>query len=194
MCDSVRIIAGLGNPGPEYEDTRHNVGFQLVENLADRYGGTWRREGRFLAYCAGINVNGTKILLVKPYTFMNRSGDSLAALARYYNWPSSAFLVAFDEINLEPGRSKLGTSGSSGGHNGLANCLARLGEGFLRLRLGIGGRPDARIDLKDWVLGKFSPADQEAFQQALPRLFEGVETLLSKGATAATEIINRRKP
>lgn len=192
MEDGPRIVAGLGNPGGSYDGTRHNVGFELVERIARRSDATWKRESRFLSLCTTVQIRGVSVLLVKPNTFMNRSGEALSAMARFYKWTASRFVVAYDEINLEPGRTKLSTGGSAGGHNGVADCLARLGEGFYRLRLGIGGRPDRRIDLKSWVLGRFGTAERTAIDGALERAEEGLNLLLSEGPSRAMEFLNRK--
>lgn len=187
-----RIVAGLGNPGSSYAGTRHNIGFELVDRIASRSGASWKREGRFLSVCASVQIGGVPMLLIKPNTYMNRSGEALAAIARFYKWTADRFVVAYDEINLDPGRTKLTTDGSAGGHNGIADILGRLGDGFFRLRIGVGGRPDRRIDLKEWVLGRFRTEERPLVDGALDRAETGLEILIGEGPVRAMEFLNRK--
>jgi peptidyl-tRNA hydrolase, PTH1 family len=132
----IRLIVGLGNPGPEYEQTRHNAGFWLVDNLA---GNALAREARFNALVAKVNIAGQPVWLLEPQTFMNRSGQSVGALANFYKIPPDDILVAHDELDLPPGAAKIKKGGSSGGHNGLKDITAALGtQDYWRLRIGIG--------------------------------------------------------
>ncbi len=187
-----RIVAGLGNPGASYAGTRHNVGFDFVDRIASRFGVVWKRESRFLSFCAKVQIGGDPVLLVKPNTYMNRSGEALAAIARFYKWTAERFVVAYDEINLEPGRTKLSIDGSAGGHNGIADILSRLGDGFYRLRIGVGGRTDRRIELKDWVLGRFRTDEQQLVDESIDRAETGLRLLLADGPGRAMELINRK--
>jgi len=174
----IRLIAGLGNPGREYAQTRHNAGFWLVDELARRHGGSWRREPRFDAELSRVRVAGAELWLVKPQAYMNRSGGVTAAVANFYKIPAASVLVVHDELDLLPGVVRLKQGGGSGGHNGLKDLIAHLGEDFWRLRLGI-GHPGSRDLVTDFVLGRASAAEQQllddgtyAGADCLPRVLE----------------------
>ena len=174
----IQLVAGLGNPGKEYAQTRHNAGFWLVDELARRHGGSWRREPRFDAELSRVRVAGTELWLVKPQAYMNRSGGVTAAVANFYKIPAASMLVVHDELDLLPGVVRLKQGGGSGGHNGLKDLIAHLGEDFWRLRLGI-GHPGSRDLVTDFVLGRASAAEQQllddgtyAGADCLPRVLE----------------------
>lgn len=174
----IQLVAGLGNPGKEYAQTRHNAGFWLVDELARRHGGSWRREPRFDAELSRVRVAGTELWLVKPQAYMNRSGGVTAAVANFYKIPATSMLVVHDELDLLPGVVRLKQGGGSGGHNGLKDLIAHLGEDFWRLRLGI-GHPGSRDLVTDFVLGRASAAEQQllddgtyAGADCLPRVLE----------------------
>jgi PTH1 family peptidyl-tRNA hydrolase len=174
----IQLVAGLGNPGKEYAQTRHNAGFWLVDELAQRHGGSWRREPRFDAELSRVRVAGTELWLVKPQAYMNRSGGVTAAVANFYKIPAASVLVVHDELDLLPGVVRLKQGGGSGGHNGLKDLIAHLGEDFWRLRLGI-GHPGSRDLVTDFVLGRASAAEQQllddgtyAGADCLPRVLE----------------------
>jgi PTH1 family peptidyl-tRNA hydrolase len=178
---ALRILAGLGNPGEEYARSRHNAGYRLVDFLAREAGLLWTWEKRFQADTALLDVDGRPLLLVKPRTFMNRSGESLGKLARYYRLQPEQFAVAYDDTTVDAGRSKLSLSGGSGGHNGVESVLRHLGSGFARLRIGIGGKSHRDMVLADYVLGKFSAEEEQTLVDQLPRLAEGVRLLVREG-------------
>lgn len=175
---ALRILAGLGNPGEEYARSRHNAGYRLVDFLAREAGLLWTWEKRFQADTALLDVDGRPLLLVKPRTFMNRSGESLGKLARYYRLQPEQFAVAYDDTTVDAGRCKLSLSGGSGGHNGVESVLRHLGSGFARLRIGIGGKSHRDMVLADYVLGKFSAEEEQTLVDQLPRLAEGVRLLV----------------
>lgn len=176
MNDSIQLIVGLGNPGNAYQDTRHNAGFWYVDRLASQYHGTWKTESKYQAETASINIGGQKIWLLKPLTFMNRSGQSVGALAHFYKIPSSAILVAHDELDLAPGTARFKKDGGHGGHNGLRDIISALSNdrGFYRLRLGIGHPGHAR-QVADYVLSKASQIDQISIERAIERAVEHTE-------------------
>lgn len=156
------IIAGLGNPEPKYDGTRHNAGFAALDALAQRWGcplGKAKWQGLY-----GITqVDGRKVMLLKPLTYMNLSGQCIAPAAQFYKIPRSHVLVLCDDITQEPGHLRIRASGSAGGHNGLKSIIASLGgEDFPRLRIGVGAKPRPDYDLAAWVLGRFPPADAQA--------------------------------
>lgn len=181
---AIRLIAGLGNPGPEYEQTRHNAGFWLVDNLAN---GTARctltRETRFNAFAAKAALNGNEVWLLEPQTYMNRSGQSVGALARFFKIAPDEILVVHDELDLAPGIARLKKGGSSGGHNGLKDITAALGtQDYWRLRIGIGHPRTAgsQQPVADFVLHRPRKEEQPLLDEAianalavLPMLCEG---------------------
>jgi PTH1 family peptidyl-tRNA hydrolase len=176
---SVQLIVGLGNPGEKYEQTRHNAGFWFVDEVARQYGAVFRPETKFLGLAARIQINAQDVWLLKPATFMNRSGQSVQALAKFYKIPVQAVLVVHDELDLEPGVAKLKVGGGHGGHNGLRDTIATMGAEFLRLRLGI-GHPGHRDQVVDYVLKAPSKPDSQLIEDAsyratrvLPELVRG---------------------
>lgn len=171
---SVKLIVGLGNPGKQYEQTRHNAGFWFVEEVARQYGVQFRPETKFLGEVARVQSNGLDVWLLKPTTFMNRSGQSIQALAKFYKIEPEAILVAHDELDLDPGVARLKKGGGHGGHNGLRDTIAALStKEFKRLRLGI-GHPGSRNDVVDFVLK--APSKTE-FQQIEDASYEATRVL-----------------
>ncbi len=176
----IRLVVGLGNPGPDYALTRHNAGFWLVDRLADDHHGAFRAEGKFHGALARISVGGQDLRLLKPATYMNHSGRAVAAVARYFDIPPEQILVAYDELDLPPGRVKLKHGGGHAGHNGMRDSIAALGSrDFWRLRVGI-GHPGEKSLVVGYVLGRPSQADAAAIldavddaARALPDLVEG---------------------
>jgi PTH1 family peptidyl-tRNA hydrolase len=190
---SVTLIAGLGNPGREYAGTRHNLGFVLVEALAAAEGLKWKKESRFESETARWDVRpGVTRLLVKPQTFMNESGRALRALLDFHKVAPDACIVAYDEINVAVGQVKVSVTGSAGGHNGIASLLEHVGDGFVRYRLGVGGSRPAGMDLKDYVLGKFTLSESSIIDQKLNTFVEGLRLLLDSGPARAMNVLNRR--
>src|SRR3954470_701252 len=190
---SVTLIAGLGNPGREYAATRHNLGFTVVDALAAAEGLKWKSEPRFESDTARWEVRpGVTRLLVKPVTFMNDSGRALRALLDFHKAAVTDVIVAYDDFNIDTGLVKISVSGSAGGHNGVASLLEHLGNGFTRYRLGIGPKQPAEMDLKDFVLGKFTPDQHTLVTQNLDHYLSGLDLLLSRGTDAAMNQLNRR--
>ena len=178
---SIRLIVGLGNPGSEYEATRHNCGFQMLDLLADKYGGRFSEDRKFSGETARVRIEGEEIWLLKPTTFMNRSGIAVQAMAAYYKIAPEEILIVHDELDLLPGTMKLKKGGGNAGHNGLKSIIARLGgENFPRIRIGVGAKPRPDYDLADWVLGKFPPDDAKALADRLPDL-EAAAKLIMDG-------------
>ncbi len=176
----LRLIVGLGNPGPDYVQTRHNAGFWLVDELARQHGGGFRPESRFHGETGRITLNGQELWLLKPMTFMNRSGQAVAALARFHKITLPEILIVHDDLDLPPGVVRLKRSGGHGGHNGLRDLIAHLGgNDFPRLRLGI-GHPGHSREVLDHVLHRAPQAERALLEQAiadalreLPRLIAG---------------------
>ena len=186
------IIAGLGNPTLQYEGTRHNVGFDVIDMLADRYNiSVDGRKGR--ALIGKGMIGGQKVLLVKPQTYMNLSGESVRAAADFYKVDPEDILVIYDDISLEPGQLRLRGKGSAGGHNGIKNIIAHLGtQEFPRIKVGVGDKPKG-MDLADYVLGHFSKEDQAKMDEAFKDAADAAEMILDKGMDAAMNHYNMKK-
>jgi PTH1 family peptidyl-tRNA hydrolase len=190
---SVTLIAGLGNPGREYAGTRHNLGFTVVEALASAEGLKWRQSSRFEAAVARWDVApGVTRLLVKPSTFMNDSGRPLRALLEFHKAAVGDLIVAYDDLTIDTGLVKVSVRGSAGGHNGVASLLEHLGSGFVRYRLGISEPRPAGMDLKDYVLGKFSNEQTQLIDQKLTTFVDGLRLLITRGPAEAMNLLNRR--
>jgi PTH1 family peptidyl-tRNA hydrolase len=174
----IRLIAGLGNPGPEYEQTRHNAGFWLVDNLAGARG--LARESRFNALSGKMSIAGNEVWLLEPQTFMNRSGQSVGGLARFFKIAPDEILVVHDELDLAPGVAKLKKGGSSGGHNGLKDISAALGtQDYWRLRIGVGHPRStaAQQDVIDYVLHRPRKEEQALIDQAIEKSLAAIPLL-----------------
>lgn len=190
---SVTLIAGLGNPGREYAATRHNLGFTVIDALAVAEGLKWKSESRFESEIARWDVRpGVTRLLVKPQTYMNDSGRALRLLLDFHKLPVDALTVVYDDLNIDTGRVKVSVTGSAGGHNGIASLLEHLGSGFVRYRLGIGAPRPADMDIKDFVLGKFSTEQTNVIDQKLTTLVDGLRLLMNRGYAEAMNTLNRR--
>ena len=175
----IQLIAGLGNPGPEYLATRHNAGFWWLETLAQQWGLQLTHSRDFHGFTASSQQQGRKVWLLQPTLFMNRSGQSVAALARFYKIPPENILVVHDELDLEPGQARLKQGGGHAGHNGLRDINAQLGSpNYWRLRLGI-GHPGSKPEVVNWVLKKPSPDHRIAIEQAIDRSLLAVPDILA---------------
>lgn len=184
------LVVGLGNPGRDYAATRHNVGFRAVDALAERLGVKISRV-RFNAYTEIATVSDRRVLLMKPTTFMNNSGQAVRQAARYYAIAPEHILVVSDDISLEPGRLRVRAEGSAGGHNGLKSIIAELGsQQFPRVRIGVGAKPHPDYDLADWVLSRFSPEEEKIVADAIERASRAVEVVLADGVSAAAAKFN----
>ena len=190
----ISMMVGLGNPGPEYEQTRHNAGFWWADAVARQIKANWVIDKNHQALVARTAVNGQTLWLLKPQTFMNLSGRSVAGLARFYKIEPAAILVAHDELDIAAGEAKLKFGGGHAGHNGLRDIHAQLGSGdYWRLRLGI-GRPGERADVLNWVLKK-PPLDQRiAVEQAVERGLTALPALLAGDTAQATLLVHTSKP
>lgn len=184
---NMKVIVGLGNPGKKYSETRHNIGFKVLEEIARRHG-VQKEESRFDAVIAHITLNGQKVLLVKPLTYMNLSGKSVQPLLHWYKVALSDFIVVYDDMDLPVGSLRLRAEGGSGGHKGLTSIIERLGSReFSRLKLGI-GRPDG--EAIDWVLGTFSPEEKETVQIMINGAADRLEYWVAQGIVKAMNEYN----
>ena len=186
------LVAGLGNPGREYAATRHNLGWVVLEALAAKHKLAWKTSAQFNAEIARWDVAGGTRWLLKPLTFMNDSGRSVAACARFYKIAPADIAVVYDDLTIDLGLIKVTTTGSAGGHNGVASLLEHVGDGFARYRLGVGPKQPPQMDMADFVLGKFTPEQQLLVNQKLDHYVTGLELLLSRGAETAMNQLNRR--
>lgn len=186
------VIAGLGNPSKEYNGTRHNIGFAVVDRLADRH--FLSLSGRkHKAYCAKGTVCSEKVILAKPQTYMNLSGESIRQMADYYKVDPSQIIIIYDDVSLEPGNIRVRRSGSAGGHNGIKSIIAHLGTmEFPRVKVGIGEKPK-EMDLADYVLGHFSKAEAADIDEGIDRAVAAVETILKDGVDQAMNLYNSKK-
>ncbi len=172
------VVAGLGNPGKEYEGTRHNIGFFALDTIA-RECGTLIDRARFQGLTATATVNEVRVLLLKPQTYMNNSGLSVGEAMRFYKLPPERLIVLCDDISFAPGRMRIRRRGSAGGHNGLKSIISVLGsEDFLRLRLGVGGKPTPDYDLADWVLSRFPASDRDACSETARNAFSAISMIV----------------
>ncbi len=183
------LIAGLGNPGAEYRRNRHNVGFMLLDRLAERLGLNFSRFESNALVAKG-EVQGRRLILAKPRTYMNLSGQAIGALLRYYKVPLAHFMVAYDDVDLPLGTLRIRPAGGSAGQKGMISIIERLGtQDFPRLRIGI-GRPPGRMDAADYVLQDFSAAEMEFLTPTLERAVDAVLTFLTEGLDAAMNKYN----
>ncbi|MET0261374.1 MAG: aminoacyl-tRNA hydrolase [Rariglobus sp.] len=190
---SISLVAGLGNPGRDYDQTRHNVGFVVVEALARQLGLAWQKQRSFEAEVARWDPEpGRTVYFAKPLTFMNESGRALQAMTGFYKIPGTAVTAVYDDLTINLGLVKVSVSGSAGGHNGVASLLERLGNGFIRYRIGIGPKDPPQMDLKDFVLGKFTPSQHLLLENNLERYVTGLRLVLDHGADKAMNQLNRR--
>ena len=190
------VIAGLGNPGRKYENTRHNVGFDVIDLLAEQYNINMNIK-KHRAVCGTGVIEGVKALLVKPQTFMNLSGESIGEAVRFYKIDeTSRLIVVSDDISLDVGQLRMRKKGSAGGHNGLKNIISHLGsEEFMRIRIGVGDKP-AGSDLVDYVLGSFSKEEKKILDETKRNAVLAIETIISDGIDKAMNLYNttRRSP
>jgi PTH1 family peptidyl-tRNA hydrolase len=189
---ALKVIAGLGNPGAEYARTRHNAGFWLVDELARRHGGSFRFEGKHQAELARTRIAGEEIWLVKPLTFMNRSGGPISSVLNFYKLRTADMLVAHDEIDLPGGTVRLKEAGGHGGHNGLRDIIAAQGEGFWRLRIGV-GHPGAKKEVVDFVLTRPGADEQQAIDETIWAGADAIEQMLREGAQIAMNKLHARE-
>ena len=190
----IKLIVGLGNPGDKYTDTRHNAGEWLIERLARRFNVSLNPESKFFGKTARTLVNGKEVRLLVPTTFMNLSGKAVGALASFYRIKPEEILVMHDELVLPPGTAKLKQGGGHGGHNGLKDIVAQLGNNndFYRLRIGI-GHPGHRDLVAGYVLNKPSPADRDALEKVLDEATDCIEMIFKDGMVKATNRLNSFK-
>ena len=184
------LIVGLGNPGREYEKTRHNAGFRAIDILADDLGCKIDRM-KYQGLYGQTTYNGKKLMLLKPQTYMNLSGKSVLQLSAYFNIPPQRIIVMFDDISLVPGRLRVRADGSAGGHNGIKSIIAEVGsQAFPRVKIGVGAKPHPDFELADWVLSTFSAQEEKALANSLKWAGEAALTIMDKGVPEAANRYN----
>lgn len=185
------IIAGLGNPGTQYEDTRHNCGYMAAETLAEDFNTEIKRL-KFKSLTAELQLSGKRCLLMKPTTFMNNSGDAVEEAAGFYKIPPERIIVIYDDISLDVGRLRIRAKGSDGGHNGMKSIILRLNsDGFPRIRIGVGQKPHPDYDLADWVLSRFTKAEGEKLEPALKNAAKAAELIVGGKINEAMNLYNK---
>ncbi len=184
------IVVFLGNPGPKYRDTRHNAGFMAADAMEKKLGVSINKL-RFKALTAQAALGGEKVLLLKPQTYMNLSGESVSPAAAFYKVPPEHIIVVSDEVSLPIGKLRIRKSGSAGGHNGLKNIIAMLGtDAFPRIRMGVGAPPHADYDMADWVLSSFKNQDADDMRSLAVRVCDAVECYIAEGPDRAMNKFN----
>jgi len=190
---SISLVAGLGNPGREYELSRHNLGWVVLDAYASKHGLAWKSAPEFESAVARADLGaGRALWLAKPQTFMNESGRAAAALARYHKIAPGAVAAVYDDLTIDLGLVKVSVSGGDAGHNGVASLLEHLGAGFTRFRLGTGPKQPPEMDIKDFVLARFTSDQLTLIQQKTDTFVQGLELLLAGGADRAMNQLNRR--
>ena len=188
------LIVGLGNPGREYERSRHNCGFRAIDILADKLGCKIDR-AKFQGLYGQTTYKGKKLMLLKPMTYMNLSGRSVLQLSAYFSIPPQKIIVLFDDISLEPGRLRIRPDGSAGGHNGIKSIIQELGsQTFPRVKIGVGAKPHPDYDLADWVLSSFSAQEEKALTVSLPNAADAALAIIDSGVPEAASKFNGTHP
>ena len=188
------LIVGLGNPGKDYEKTRHNCGFRAIDVLAQKLGCKVDKL-KFQGLYGQVNYGGGKLFLLKPQTYMNLSGRSVLQLSAYFHIPPQRIIVIFDDISLEPGRLRIRSDGSAGGHNGIKSLISELGsQEFPRVKVGVGAKAHPEQDLADWVLSGFSASEEKSLQSALEWAADAALCIIDKGVPEAANRFNGSKP
>lgn len=181
------LIVGLGNPGSQYENTRHNIGFKVVDNIAKEYNIEFNRQ-KFKGVCGEGFINGEKVILLKPTTYMNLSGESIREVVDFYKLSNDNVLVIYDDISLDVGRLRIREKGSAGGHNGIKSIIAHLGTDiFPRIKVGV-GQPN--VDLVNYVLGKFSKEEMEVLNESIDASTKAVKDIISDDVKIAMNVYN----
>lgn len=179
------LVVGLGNPGLQYEKTRHNVGFMSADLLMKKAGGEFTKH-KMDAHFGECEIGKKRILVMKPQTFMNNSGTAVSAVSKFYKIPADKIIIIYDDISLDVGRIRIRRKGSHGGHNGLKDIFQLLGtDSIMRVKIGVGAKPHPDYDLADWVLGKFPKEDEENLSTALDNSVKAIEEIIKRGIDSA---------
>ena len=179
------LVVGLGNPTPQYDNTRHNVGFMAVDRFMQENGGSFNKN-KFDALYGECNIGKSRLLVVKPQTFMNLSGTAVQKISAFYKIPTDKIIIIFDDVSLDVGKTRIRRNGSHGGHNGMRNIIELMGtDNISRIKIGVGKKPRPDYDLADWVLGKFPKEDEENLNTALENSVRAIEEIIKRGIDSA---------
>ena len=184
------LVAGLGNPGKQYDMTRHNIGFHTIDYIADELGVKIKKL-KYKSIYGECDINGEKVILVKPQTYMNLSGESISEFVKFFKIPTENVIIISDDIALETGRIRIRKKGSAGGHNGLKNIIYMLNsENFNRIRIGVGAPTHPDYDLKDFVLGRFTKEEIPVLEESIIKSYKAVVEIIKRGADSAMNKFN----
>lgn len=179
------LIVGLGNPGKEYENTRHNAGFAAADALAEQFNLNWSKK-KFDAIYGDCEIANTRVIVAKPQTYMNLSGKAVSALASFYKIPLDKIIVLFDDVSLDVGKIRIRRKGSSGGQKGMNNIIDAMGsQDIMRVKIGVGAKPHPDYDMKDWVLGRIPKEQESDFKTATQNAAKAVEEIIANGIDSA---------
>ncbi len=184
------IVVGLGNPGSKYQNTRHNIGFETLDYIADKNNVSVTK-AKFSALYGVWETEGIKVMLLKPQTFMNLSGEAVMQAARFYKVPAENIIVIFDDVSLDVGKMRIRAKGSAGGHNGIKSIISHMGQEFPRIKMGVGQKPHPDYDLADWVLGKFTDGDKKLLADRFEDAHKAVKLMVSGDSQKAMNLYNR---
>ena len=184
------IVAGLGNPGSKYNNTRHNIGFETLDYIADKNNVSVTK-AKFSALYGVWETEGRKVMLLKPQTFMNLSGEAVMQAAKFYKVPAENIIVIFDDVSLDVGKMRIRAKGSAGGHNGIKSIISHMGQDFPRIKMGVGQKPHPDYDLADWVLGKFTESDKKLLADRFEDAHRAVKLMVSGDSQKAMNLYNR---
>ena len=184
------IVVGLGNPGSKYQNTRHNIGFETLDYIADKNNVSVTK-AKFSALYGVWEQDGHKIMLLKPQTFMNLSGEALKQAASFYKVPAENIIVIFDDVSLDVGKMRIREKGSEGGHNGIKSIISHMGQEFPRIKMGVGQKPHPDYDLADWVLGKFPDGDKKLLADRFEDAHKAVKLMVTGDSQKAMNLYNR---
>lgn len=184
------IVVGLGNPGSKYQNTRHNIGFEALDYIAEKNNVSVTKS-KFSALYGVLETDGKKIMLLKPQTFMNLSGEAVVQAAKFYKVPTENIIVIFDDISLDVGKMRIRQKGSAGGHNGIKSIIAHIGQDFPRIKIGVGQKPHPDYDLADWVLGKFTDTDKKILSERFEDVHKAVKLMADGDFQKAMNLYNK---
>ena len=184
------LIVGLGNPGSKYDNTRHNIGFAAVDYICEKTG-TKLDKAKFTALYGTWKYKDKKVVILKPQTFMNLSGNAVGAMARFYKIPPENVIVIYDDVSMAVGKMRIRAKGSAGGHNGIKSIISQIGDVFPRIKLGVGEKPHPEYDLADWVLGKFSDLDRKILSDTFESAYQSVMLMIDGQTDKAMNLYNR---
>ena len=184
------IVVGLGNPGSKYDNTRHNIGFEALDYIA-KENGVSVTKAKFSALYGVWDTGEAKVMLLKPQTFMNLSGDAVAAAAHFYKVPAQNIIVIYDDVSLDVGKMRIREKGSAGGHNGIKSIIGHMGQEFPRIKMGVGQKPHPDYDLADWVLGRFTDSEKKLLADRFEDAHKAVKLMVKGDSQKAMNMYNR---